>query len=82
MDDDVFEGLEPGDTCQGDPTDPDACPFCETQVQPIQSGRLEQATTGDASPEPWREIADCPTCRAALQRIPGAPWTGRVPPPR
>ena len=78
---DLFEGLEPGAYRQGDPGDPDGCPFCGTQVEPIPGGRLGQVTTGDgdASGEPWRVIGDCPTCGSALQRIPGDPWTGRVP---
>lgn len=56
---------------------PDACPFCGTDVPPIEGVRLGQPGTGDTvNPEPWQQIGKCPNCGASLVRIPGDPWTG------
>jgi hypothetical protein len=58
---------------------PDACPFCGTDVQPASGGRLGQVSMGETvNPEPWQEIAECPKCHAGLRRIPGDPWIGRA----
>lgn len=74
MDDDE---LLPGTRVTGSDDTPDACPLCETEVQPIEGAMLGQTSAGpDVNPEPWQEIATCPTCGAHLVRIPGDPWTG------
>ena len=58
----------------GDSDRPNACPICGTEVE--SAGLLGQGSSGSPhSPEPWRDVARCPECKASLERHQGDPWT-------
>jgi ssDNA-binding Zn-finger/Zn-ribbon topoisomerase 1 len=57
-------------------TEMNECPKCGAEALAV--GKLGQGQfvgdTNEPSPEPWRDVATCPSCGSKLQRYEGESW--------